>query len=151
MALLNVNPILYDADFTDNFNVIRRQEIVDRNGRSTVRERRYARIQGIVLPPSKSKDNDVHRHINYQTTRRNIEVLTSFMLVNQTKGYQPDIIEWEGDQYLVNRIFSYAHFGPGFILAECDSLDRLDEAFTTDMYADLNFGQSATLASVLCN
>jgi len=89
-------------------------------------------LEGIILPASKAKDNDIHRRPEYQTTRRNIEVITSFRLFTQTKGYHPDIVVWSDTHFIANRIYPYIHYGAGFMVVECDSMDRVDEAYRTD-------------------
>jgi hypothetical protein len=146
-----VNAILSDPDFMDFFDLIRRKEVVDSFGRTSTVDKKYYRIQGVVLPASKSKDNDLDRMPNYQSTKRNIEVITSFRIYNQTKGYQPDIILWNDTQYIVNRLYSYNHYGPGFLIVECDSMERVDDAYEKDFIQNTDLQQFSSLVGALCN
>ena len=132
MAQISVNSILTDSDFIEFFDVLRRKIVVDATGRTRTTERKYHRVEGVILPASKFKDDDIHRMPTYQTTRRNIEVITAFRLITQTKDYNPDIVVWLDTHYIVNRIYPYIQYGVGFMVAECDSVDRVDMPYKRD-------------------
>lgn len=123
MALLDVSlDTLFDPMFLDSFVVNRRQEIVGNNGRSTLNVVQ-SNQQGVVASIS---PNDLVRRDDYQIGMRGITVVTAFQLQMVVQGYQPDVVTWRGDNYIVKHIDYYPQFGTGFYQAECMSIDKVD-------------------------
>lgn len=146
MALLDVTQILTDPDLVDIFDVIRRQETVDNTGTSVVTPTTFSRVIGVVTSIGPSS---LDRSENYQTFTRSISVVTKFPLRGETTGYQPDIVYWRGDSFVVKAIDPYPQFGPGFWQAECTSMDKTDAALDVVPQAPLSFslaGNSGYLA-----
>jgi len=129
MPLLDVTQILNDADFASPFTVLRRLETVDSFGRSGVTETRM-RAVGTITANSPS---DLDRREDYQNMTRSITVVTRFPLRGETAGYQPDVILWQGSNYVVKHVDIYAHFGPGFFQVECSSMDKVDPSVIQNM------------------
>ncbi len=124
MALLDVDSVLLDPDFLDNFIVQRRMETVDNNGYSQLSTTSYTAV-GVVNPIA---PNDLDRQAGYQVMGRTISVVTKFALRGEVTGEQPDIVLWRGNHYVVKAINLYPQYGAGFIEAECTSMDRVDTA-----------------------
>ena len=122
MALLDVSSVLFDPDFIDNFEVVRRVETIDVHGRSSITEQRSRQI-GVVTAISPS---DLDRREDYQAMTRSISVVTQYKLRGEITGQQPDIIVWRGDNFVVKHIDPYPQFGKGFVQVECTSMDRTD-------------------------
>ena len=123
MALLDVSlDTMFDPNFLDGFVVNRRQEVVGNNGRSSLTITPY-NAQGVV---TSSSPNEMEKLDGYQIGNRGISIVTNFQLQGEVTGYQPDVIVWRGDNYVVKHIDYYPQFGSGFYQVECLSIDKTD-------------------------
>lgn len=136
MALLDVTQILTDPDLTDTFKVLRRQETVDNYGVSGLATQVFYPVIGVVTSVG---PNNLDRHENYQSFTRSLSVVTKFPLRGETTGFQPDVIVWRGDNYVVKAVDPYPQFGPGFWQVECSSMDKTDAALDVVPLAPLSF------------
>ena len=125
-------PLISAVKPLERFTVLRRRETVDDYGRSQIVTTRHV-ATGSIAP---SGDNTLARDENYQTQGNTITVITQFMLRGPSKdagsrGYQPDVIEWDGSHYVVSTLNDYATYGNGVVSADCLSIDMIDLAPTT--------------------
>ena len=123
MAFLDVTGILTDPDLCDSFTVLRRVQVIGSNGRVTTATSTFANIVGVV---TMSAPNELDRRDDFQVATRSISIVGKFQLYGEATAYQPDIVVWRGDQYLVKQVDLYPQFGPGFYQAECSSMDKTD-------------------------
>lgn len=128
MALLDVSEVLTDPDFCDTFPVKRRSEVMGNNGRMSVDTKDMEGV-GVVCVASPS---DLRRLPEDQRTGRAISVVTQFRLRASAPDYQPDLVGWQGDFYVVSDIQPYTHFGAGFVQAICTSMSAQDQAPVED-------------------
>lgn len=130
MPDIDVSDLLLDADIAGQiFGVIRRQETVGANGVSTVAATNLTAV-GSITPTG---DNSLLREEAFQTGAKTIKVITPFRLRGASKdaggnSFQPDIVVWNGDNFLVRIVNDWTPFGAGFIEAECSSFDFIDLA-----------------------
>lgn len=130
MPLLDVTDLTFDADIAgEGFTVIRRIETVTSSGVVTTSRQIFA-ARGSISP---SGDNSLAREDAFQTQAKSIKVITMFLLRGQGKDelgrkFQPDLVQWKGNSYIVSSINDYSQFGGGFIEAECSSIDYNDQA-----------------------
>jgi len=136
MSGMDFSDILVDPLLSDRFSVIRRKEVIDVHGRSTIVATTFPNVVGVVTPISPS---DLDRQTDYQKMSRSISVVCSFFLQGEVEGYQPDLVVWRGDQYVVKSIDPYPQFGKGFMQAECTSQDRVDVVFPQTAPTQLAF------------
>ncbi len=59
----------------------------------------------------------------------NLCVVTKFRLRGPTPGYQPDIIVWYGNEFIVKQLDPYPQYGQGFMQAIVGSVKHIDAAF----------------------
>ncbi len=123
MAYLDVSEALTDPMLSDLFNVIRRPETIVK-GRSTVNPVTIPNVSGVVAA---AHGNDLDRLDDNQRMGRNLTIVTRFRLRGPTPGYQPDLIVWKGDQYLVKLVDPYPQYGAGFVQAIVGSVDSIDQ------------------------
>lgn len=129
MPWIDVTDILADPMIAgEAFQVIRRLETVDGNGRGSTTNTTYAAF-GSVTPTG---DNSLVREDAFQSQAKTIKVVTNFALQGmaedaQGNKYQPDLVLWKGDYYLVRTVNDYSSYGAGMIEAECSSIDWDDE------------------------
>lgn len=122
-AGLDVSEVLSDPMICSTFDVIRRSEVIGQNGRVNVDAVTHGDILGVITAAG---SNDLERLDDNQRTGRNISVVTSFRLRATAPGYQPDLIGWQGDFYVVKMLDPYTQYGAGFVQAIAGSLDFQD-------------------------
>ncbi len=137
MALLDFSEVLLDPDFTDRFSVVRRKEIVSQQGRVGTEDKIFANLLGVVTMAS---PNDLKRLPDYQFNTRVISIVARFPFRGESTGYQPDIINWRADKYLIIYIDLYPQFGTGFYQILAESIQTTDSALLPDDYThELDF------------
>lgn len=154
MSALDVSELLVDPDVAGTgFTVIRREEIINDNGRSVVTENRIT-AAGSVFPTG---DNSLAREAAFQAQGKSLTVVTLFRLRGVAQGggkqYQPDLVEWNGSRYTVREVEDFTRYGAGFIKADCTSQDFVDPPAPEESYpvGQLLFyepGQSGLIGAV---
>jgi hypothetical protein len=110
MPGLDVSFMTADPMLADVFDVTRRAETVNSKGRTTVTNEFFTSVVGVVTQQSPA---DLMRAPEGQIVPRRIMVCTQFALRGAVVGYQPDLITWNGTQYLVTEVLPYSRFGEG--------------------------------------
>lgn len=119
---LDMTDAVLDDDLMDCFSVIRRPQVITTKGRVTTPNNvTYNPVYGAVNAGS---PNDLDRGADEQHFTKSISVVTPFRLRGEANGYQPDIVVWRGDNYLVKSLGDYSR--SGWVWAECESIDFLD-------------------------
>lgn len=125
MPMLDVSAVLLDPMFCELLTVQRRAETVGANGRSTLATITISPAPvGVVIPQN---DLPLQRGPDQQTLPRLLQVHTPFRLRSASPGYQPDLIIWNGDAFVVNRIQDFSRYGGGFIQADCSALTAIQQ------------------------
>lgn len=124
---LDLSDALTDDNLTDSFSVVRRVETVNGYGESTVATNTISPVYGVVTA---GDDNKNKRGADEQHADKSITVITAFRLQGPAQvggtGYQPDVVIWGGDSYIVNSVDDYSHYAAGFVQAKCSSIDSVD-------------------------
>jgi hypothetical protein len=129
MSDVDVTDVILGAAVAgEEFIVIRRVETVQDNGESTVQTFNIP-AAGSVQPEG---DNDLVRETDLDTSVHTIEVITPFALRTAAvdangMSFKPDIVSWNGNNYVVTKVEDYSKFGRGLIQALCTSEDFVDE------------------------
>jgi len=130
MPYLDVTSLLADPDIAgEPFIVVRRQQFVNSNGVVSTGATAYNAF-GSIGPVSAAF---LQRLEDQQFVGKAISVVTTFMLRNATKeiqgySYQPDLIQWKNNYYLVNDVADFSQFGAGMVQANCTTFDYIDVA-----------------------
>lgn len=119
MPLLDVSDAL-DPVMLDCFSVQRRVQTINQNGRNVPGTKEYVYVYGVVGPTSPS---DLDRTPDLQTMPKTISVVTKFSLQGPSPDYNPDLIVWAGDTYVVRNIEDWSRYGRGYIRAVAGSID----------------------------
>lgn len=136
MPEIDVTDILVDIDIADSqFTVIRRQEVVNNFGETTLVTTTYPPTLpqpiGAIYPTG---DNKLQRKEDFTSQSDTITVVTQFRLRGASKSggnkFQPDIVVWNGNNYVVSNVNEFTQYGAGFIEAECTSIDFTPQAPT---------------------
>ena len=136
MPLLDLSSVLTSPMLWDTFTVNRRIQTVNNFGIATVAVQAIAGLFGVVYP---SNENELKRYPDLQVQDKAITVITRFALRGETEttadpsvSYQPDIVVWGSDNFLVRKVEDWSQYGPGFILAICSSMDLVDAPAATE-------------------
>lgn len=118
VALLNPYTVSY-------FSVIRRVEVVNDFGESELTTTTTNNVAGVLVaaPPS-----SLDRQANFQVAPKWVDIATMYKLYAESESaakteYQPDIIVWNGNNYIVKTLGDYSSYGPGFVIAGCAIVD----------------------------
>jgi hypothetical protein len=123
MPTLDVSDIPLCAEFADRFDVIRRPETISQSGRSVPSQVTVAGLLGTIYPTG---DNSLVRQTDYQLGRKTLTIVTPYRLQMAAPGYQPDLVLYRGNQYVVSAIEDFSQYGAGFIVAEVSSILAID-------------------------
>ena len=105
------------------FVVVRRRSWTDRNGIAQKSEERASALGSVT-----SVESDLERLDDSQSQTKVLLVITKFFLraaAQDSDGvqWQPDLVLWQGNYYLVHSIEDFSQFGGGFVAAKCPSFD----------------------------
>ena len=118
----------YTLDF---FDVHRRKQIVNGYGEAAMSVEIIPDVSGIVYPEGLA---DLSRRPEAQTNSKSIVAITRFALRSVSTSsedgavYQPDIIVWRDDSFLVVRVEDYSNFADGFVKVTAAGIDMSDQA-----------------------
>lgn len=122
MPGLDVTDAVSESSFQDSFTVERRAEGMSKGRAST--SMTTFRPNGVVAPAG---NNDLERLPDDQRMMKTLVVVTQFRLRGPAPGFQPDVIVWEGDRFVVAQVEDFSGYGQGFIKAICTSMDSVDQ------------------------
>ncbi len=126
--MLDVTDVILDQDLGTEFISVIRRPIVMVKGRATVPAPvRTDNVAAVV----NSGVSELMRAQDQQNMPNKVSVHTLFRLQGPAKDsagdqFQPDIILWRGDYYVVNSLDDYSKYGAGFVRADCSSVDSID-------------------------
>ena len=120
---LSVADVVLDPMIAGPFDVLRREEAVNSSGRSVQTSHLLPGKIGVVTSAS---PNDLLRLDDQQRMARCISVVSQFELRGPATGFQPDVVHWNGGDYVVAYVDVYPQYGPGFTQAVCASIRSMD-------------------------
>jgi galactose-6-phosphate isomerase len=115
MPDLDFTEALAEPSFQDSFTVLRRQEVVGDNGVETT-VITSINTHGVVVPAG---DDEVVRTPDDETANQSLNITTQFPLRQAVVGYQPDIIFWHDQHFIVMRLDDFTGYGSGWVSAMC--------------------------------
>lgn len=131
MPLIDVTQVLLDPVVAgEAFEVVRREEVVNAYGESVLTTIRLP-ATGSVQPTGA---NSLTRLDAFQTQAKTLRVITTFRLRGASKerasgdSYQPDLVYWRGDYFIVTELEDFTQYGAGMVQANCTSTDFVDDA-----------------------
>lgn len=133
MPELDVSDVASSIEFADFVSVIRRATSTNDYGEVVNASTTYDRVVATVVPVGKN----LRRDPDAQFTPNEINVVMQLRQPNvaggqlklqgASDGFQPDIVVWNGDNYLVINTNDYSAFGGGQVEARCSSVDLGDQ------------------------
>lgn len=132
MPDLDVSDLLLDPDFCEPLSIYRRPVTMVKGRQQIASQLVQPFPVGVVF----SISGELMRATDQQNLPTTIVVHTPFRLRGPAKGFQADIVNWNGDNFVVRAVDNYSHYGAGFVAAICSSEDMIDNApanpFTLD-------------------
>lgn len=128
---LDVTEVILSVEFADVITVLRRAETVNNFGETTVEVQRFSNIIAVVTTPGV---NELVRQADGAIVDNTITVITKFRLRSASKtprtgqSYQPDIVVYQGNNYVADHPNDYSRYGAGFIEMVCTETDYIDNA-----------------------
>jgi len=119
--------VVLDPLLAERVTVTRRAEVANAKGRSQVTPTVTPNVVGVV---TMYENIELMRQEfpEMQFATRVISFISKFRVQTAVAGYQPDLITWRGDQYVVRKVSPYPQFGAGFYESVASSIDRMDAA-----------------------
>ena len=126
MAMELAMDVVLDPLISDKFNIIRRTETVSSvNGRSSTTNVTTNNVCGVVdMFSDRELIREQFPEMQYATNV--ISIVCKKKLQTAVTGFQPDLVVWRGDNYVVQKCSPYPQFGSGFYQATCSSIDLTD-------------------------
>lgn len=131
MPMLDVSWVVQDPMFADTFQVDRREDRVGSNGRTAPTV--VATFMDVVGTVTQQDPQMLMRKDDSQIIPRRIFIASTFAFRGASKdgpplpvGYQPDLVTWNGTQYVVTEVLSYQRYGGGITEVICDSMTATD-------------------------
>jgi galactose-6-phosphate isomerase len=127
MSQLDFSAVLTDPLFLDYYTVMRRSQVISTSGIASTNNVTTPNVAGVVYP---SEPNDLQRLPDDQVMSKTLTIITNFALYGEAEAagteYQPDLVDWNGDSFVVRLIEDWSNYGTGFIKAICTSIDLVD-------------------------
>jgi len=116
---LDLSELLTDPDFADTTLVCTRNvQTVSLNG-IAVNTPTTTNFTGIAY---QTKGSVLRREDGGARIEGELEIITSFVLIDGRTGTDADIVTWNGRQYTVAVVEDWTSFGAGFVKATCSLL-----------------------------
>lgn len=126
MALLDLTELMTDADFVDDFTIVRKAQSVSNTGRTVTTSTNEAAIGSVQAASGKTLElfPDLAR------AQGQIEIWTQSRLHAPAEGSAADEIQWDGRRYTVAAVRDWRNWGPGWNVAIADLRNLLEPEFT---------------------
>ncbi len=129
MPELDLTHVVRDPRFSCLVTVTRRQLLVGDDGRGTIAETTYPNTVCVITTGG---DNRLVRDADQQNMPKTITVHSEFRLRgpaldSDDNSWQPDAVTWLGNNYIVTEVVDYSQWGAGFIAAQCQSIQAIDQ------------------------
>lgn len=110
----------------DKFNVLRRSQSISDSGRVNLTVTPFNNVRGIVTPSLSMKD--LQRMTDAQIQSKAIAIVTRFALRGESEDsghqdFQPDIVFWNNNNFLIILVEDYSNYAAGFVRAIGTLLD----------------------------
>lgn len=132
MSFTDVTDVLLDPDIAGQiFTVVRRQDVVNDHGEGEQVTQVIPDVVGAIYPTG---ENSLIREVAAEAQAQTITVVTPYRLrpasqeTSTGRAFQPDLVLWQGNYYVVWSINEYMQYGVGFVQAECMETDYTTEA-----------------------
>lgn len=127
MPQLDVSDAILDPEFCERISVTRRAYTINNNGQTVVTPTNLSPIavvtQGTPHPFEQTPDAQVAKSsITVHAYRFQLyDVITG-----KASSFQPDLVNYNGNHYIVTKVYNWSRFGQGFTMAEADLYDMTE-------------------------
>jgi hypothetical protein len=133
MPFIDVSDLLYDSYIAgEKFTVYRRTEVVNQYGENLIAVIIFDNIAGQISPHIPSR---LLREPSFTSREKYIQVITPWFITGGgvdalNNLYQPDLVLWKNNLYIVKAAQDYSKYGTGFIVAQCEIFDWIVDIAT---------------------
>lgn len=150
MSFIDVDDLIYDPYIAGQvFSIVRRREYINEHGEQLLVA---VQVTGVIGQVSPTANNSLVRDAAFSSQQETIKVITAYRLRGAGRApgsrpalawddgidwdqtgffwdqsvapiYQPDLVLWHGDYYIVQSINDYTPYGAGFLECECTSIE----------------------------
>ena len=134
MAMMDMTVALTNPYTQTAFDVLRRKQITNNFGEAKKEIEIVPGVRGVLYPEG---SNDLDRKSDAQLQTKTITVLTMFAMRGESESansggkFQPDVIRWNANHFLVKRVEDYSKYARGFVKVTAHSFDMIDQAPVT--------------------
>jgi len=135
--------VLSSPMLVDTFNVIRRVETENNSGLVSLAPTATIGVYGVVKPIGDRLD----RKADDDSDQKDLRIFTKFALRGSARDgvptdWKPDLVFWQGNNFIVVNVRDWGRYGVGYIAAECNAL----ELVSMPPQVNSGLGNSGTLA-----
>jgi hypothetical protein len=120
MPMLDVTDVILDPMFCQMISVTRRQQVTNSNGQVSVVTQSLNPIGVITI----NTPNALAQEVDYTLGKGSIIVHCTIQLydavISYGTPYQPDLINYNGNPYIVTKAYNWSQYGRGFTMSECE-------------------------------
>jgi hypothetical protein len=133
MPFIDVIDLLTDPYIAgENFSVYRRTEVVNQFGENLISVIIFNNIYGQISPHIPSH---LIRDPSFTSREKYIQIITPWFITGggidpSNNLYQPDLVLWKNNLYIVKATQDYSKYGAGFVVAQCEIFDWIVDIAT---------------------
>ena len=128
MPTLNVATVLLDMRFADFVTVIRRTQLINQYGEVSIED---VPAYGVPVTITATDSNVLEREDGSQHMSRTHTVVSMFPFRGPAPGAQPDLVEFQGARFIIDKVEPYSRYGAGFTQARMTSILTIDPEATS--------------------
>lgn len=114
---IQVGDLVNDPDFATTFSVIRRTESIDSYGVSSLTTTTFNNVTGVITAEGEPLAVPMAQEEDSTYARQTLIIYTQFRLYDPLTGYQPDLVVYFGNTYMIHKVTNYSTFG--YYRADC--------------------------------
>ena len=137
---------LLEPMFQDSFGIERRAVSTNQYGETAMKIESLVSFGVVDITGSQELD----RGEDQEHARKTIEIVTRFNLRPASVGFEPDLVIWHGDRYLVTRVDDYSGYGLGWYQVEATSQDFMDAPQADSVFGQFDFSQPLYSGYLAC-
>lgn len=123
MPTLNVSSVLLDTRFADFVTVFRREQVVNDFGEVSTIE---TPVYGVPITITATESNVLEREDASQYQSRTHTVISVYPFRGVAPNVQPDLVEFQGARFIIDKVEPYSRYGAGFVQARMTSILTVD-------------------------
>lgn len=128
--MLDVLDAILDPMFCERILVTRRIQSIDNTGRTVINTEQLNPVAVVTIgsPEKMAMTTDVEIAKNVITVHSTIRLYDPSTNSYSNVNYQPDLVSYNGNKYLVTKSYNWSRYGNGFFMSECELYNLIEAA-----------------------